>query len=90
MPRYIDADKINYTTWVVGRDENAGYSTIAFKSDIDQVPTADVVKVVRCKDCRHFRKIVDMITYCAISGAQIWDDDYCSYGEREENNDEKQ
>ena len=42
MARYIDADKIDYTVTVVGRDENAGYRAVAFESDIDEMPTADV------------------------------------------------
>ena len=45
MARYIDADKIAYTEDVVGRDEYAGYKTIAFKKNIDAIPTADVAEV---------------------------------------------
>lgn len=59
MSRYIDADKIDYTMASVywGKD-NKGRDTyrrtfVAFKSDIDELPTADVVEVVRCKDCKH-------------------------------------
>lgn len=84
MPRYIDANKISYTTCVVGQDENAGYRTVAFKSDVDETPTADVVEVLRCKDCRCSRGFKGTIIYCARSGAHIYDDDYCSYGERKE------
>jgi hypothetical protein len=43
MPRYIDADNIDYTVTMVGRDEYAGYRAVAFESDIDAMPTADVV-----------------------------------------------
>lgn len=43
MARYIDAENIDYTETVVGRDEYAGYRTVAFKSDIDDIPTAAVV-----------------------------------------------
>lgn len=43
MARYIDADKIDYTVTMVGRDEYAGYRAVAFESDIDEIPTADVV-----------------------------------------------
>ena len=42
MARYIDADKIDYRFTVVGADENAGYRAVAFESDIDEIPTADV------------------------------------------------
>ena len=43
MARYIDADKIDYKFIMVGMDENAGYRAVAFESDIDEIPTADVV-----------------------------------------------
>jgi hypothetical protein len=43
MARYIDADKIDYKFIMVGQDEYAGYRAIAFESDIDELPTADVV-----------------------------------------------
>ena len=54
---------------------------------IDTIPTADVVEVVRCKDCRYWQdnnggyphpecRWIDDETPNA--------DDYCSFGEREE------
>lgn len=43
MARYIDADKIDYKVIMVGQDEYAGYRSVAFESDIDEMPTADVV-----------------------------------------------
>ena len=45
MPRYIDADKIDYTVTIVGEAEYAGYRAVAFESDIDEIPTADVMEV---------------------------------------------
>lgn len=53
------------------------------------VPTADVVEVVRCKDCKHF---------CPYEGEEhkgdcaelvglescVYEDDFCSYGERKD------
>lgn len=43
---------------------------------------ADVVQVVRCKDCTHWGD-----TSCQIKVSQygLEPDDFCSYGEREEN-----
>ena len=49
---------------------------------INQFPAADVVEVVRCKDCRHYDKGAcwDQDAY-----GRCWrEDDYCSYGERKE------
>lgn len=69
-----------------------GLSTLAFKWLIDALiecyktfPEADVVEVVRCKDCRMF---VDnksaLTTYCTreCKNLNVKPDDFCSYGER--------
>lgn len=77
MSRYIDADKIEYTARYVGMDEFAGWQTIAFKSDIDKIPTADVVEVRhgrwvgmdgdKCSECGHLLSdIMDADSYYAI------------------------
>jgi hypothetical protein len=56
---------------------------------IEDVPTADVVKVVRCKDCKYFTKemIADSLECICKSIQGMVDpspDFYCSYGERKE------
>ena len=64
--------------------------------EIDNAPTVDAVEVVRCKDCKHFDKlfkgegVINKIGICylrkeeQIETAQSCDD-YCSYGERKDN-----
>ena len=48
-------------------------------------PTADVVEVVRCKDCRHGSKCTDGYYTCRVDHRLAHDeDDFCSYGERKE------
>lgn len=48
---------------------------------LDEIPAADVVPVVRCKDCKHY----DIGGSCIICGFQSRKpDDFCSYGERKE------
>ena len=55
-------------------------------------PAADVVEVVRCKDCKHRRDDEDFVRghYCvkrpSNGGYFCEDDDFCSYGERRDNN----
>lgn len=46
-------------------------------------PTADVVEVVRCKDCRYYKHTVigDQMA-CVRQTAYKKPTDYCSYGER--------
>ena len=50
------------------------------------MPTADVVEVVRCKDCKHHRTLKDGGVQCErIDGLLMTKpNDYCSYGERRE------
>ncbi len=56
-------------------------------SKIDSAPAADVVEVVRCKDCKHLM-FSDMYGECSQAHMGIVrPDDFCSYGERGENND---
>ena len=53
-------------------------------SKIDSAPAADVVEVVRCKDCKHLM-FSDMYGECSQAHMGIVrPDDFCSYGERED------
>lgn len=94
MPRYIDADALIAEYDRVHEGAPGG----ARKLMVD-APTAEVVEVVRCKDCRCWERIgIDPITnytfgYCR---HYQWQDeensretdgqDYCSYGERRKEN----
>ena len=60
--------------------------------DVKEIPAADVVEVVRCKDCKHAKMHIDIIgdphLFCC-NGRSIYRikvdlDDFCSYGERKE------
>ena len=50
---------------------------------VDEVPVADVVEVVRCKDCIQ-ADIVDDCVYCNYYDSFRSFVDYCSCGERKE------
>lgn len=63
------------------------YRTVASK---EYVPAADVVEVVRCKDCENWQtdwnpSIPDR-HYCAVIDSMMKANDFCSYGERREEN----
>lgn len=89
MSRYIDADKIPYVI-----SENGCLDDFAYRYDINEVPTADVVEVVRCKDCKHNPEnggeCDRSITHtgrdyvCEVNTYRYIGIDYCSYGERRE------
>lgn len=93
MPRYIDADfalqvyeeayEITETaTW-----NNPKQAEINKQSHdtviklINQTPTADVVEVVRCKDCKYFD---DSCGCCSHEDGlnRTCEDFFCSYGKR--------
>lgn len=103
MPRYIDADALS--DWIVNEPSKVGDKDIPLNNEydgstfrqieilghIDTMPTADVAKVVQCKDCKHYkrskvdpnrkmcwRKDVDGFLVCY----DFYPTDYCSYGER--------
>ena len=53
--------------------------------EIDEMPTADVVSVVRCKDCKYYRKMYKLCS-CRSDKFNVYlnDNDFCSYGERKD------
>jgi hypothetical protein len=58
--------------------------------DIDNAPTADVVEVVRCKDCKYWVEDKDFGMFCSHWGSTLTEsreNDFCSYGERRAGND---
>lgn len=81
MARYIDAEKAvaRFEACLWGKD----YDGVLAKSCIDDTPTADVVEVVRCKECIYWNR-----NYCHNTmryyGTKIFiqEDDFCSRGER--------
>ena len=56
-----------------------------FEAAILKIPAADVVPVVRCKDCRlRGREECAMFYRCECGEQHTWetDNDFCSYGEQ--------
>ena len=55
------------------------------KKEFDDFPTADVVEVTFCKDCRYYQdaKVNEKgFLICPASSMEIAEMDYCSYGQR--------
>lgn len=88
MARYIDAEKIPFFISPVHMSQHStSVEKIALASDIDKVPTADVVEVVRCKDCKYWQDNNDGYPHqnCKWHMDETPDEnDYCSSGERKE------
>lgn len=55
--------------------------------DILAIPAADVVEVVRCKDCKHRGKLYrsHLCDHPNALLSKVTDDDFCSQGERRDN-----
>ena len=85
MPRYIDADELIF----IGLDNPDDDHLFEFvpKEFIDNAPTADVVEVVRCKDCIHHKPFMPCEDWrqeyiCDVFEWKSEDDDFCSFAER--------
>ena len=53
--------------------------------DFYSIPTADVVPVVRCMDCKHLVSVNvngKGIPTCRVSGMEVAPDEFCSRGEK--------
>lgn len=91
MPRYIDADRIDWRliipTNATTAEENMIYRA---RRLVESQSKADVVEVVRCKDCKWYKSIYSW--NCKEHKVCVRDsseppreqNDYCSYGERRE------
>lgn len=85
MSRYIDADALKEHMLKYGF-HSVDQTVTEFVEDT--LPTADVVEVVRCRDCK-YGEVDDMDfptqIFCRYNGND-WNEDnhYCSYGERRE------
>ena len=52
---------------------------------VEDAPISDVVPVVRCKDCKNFTPKGMTYTWCDWWGVDPDEDDFCSHGERKDN-----
>lgn len=63
-----------------------GYDAIEISAEVEYTPTADVVEVVRCKDCMAKNQISNLEPFaCTRNNILVYDNCFCSYGRRKEN-----
>ena len=93
MKRYIDVDalieRIKRDVVTLSPDAAEAKEFMLDHLDMERfVPTADVVEVVRCRDCKHLEIDDEGFTYCCASTGLDGKlpNDYCSRGERREEN----
>ena len=81
MTEYIDREEINEAMKEVCDDPSCPmYVAAEIAQIIDCAPAADVVPVVRCKECTHLYGA--MCVVCGLLPRKP--DDFCSYGERKD------
>lgn len=97
MSRYIDAEallkdlkeELEIDSPMLNEVENKWIDKgirIAIK-DVKRFPTADVVEVVRCRDCKYSEIDENGNTWCTFYNGKIREmpNGYCWHGERREN-----
>ena len=80
------------TSWAENVCEAQHKRLLEIVNAIYNAPTVDAVPVVRCKDCIHRRTtgrppfVVFVCSHNKGLGDNVKDDDFCSYGEKREDN----
>lgn len=96
--RLIDANAYKHILegWISGMNsgddeqENAeGSAIFSCICQLDDTPTVEAEPVVRCKDCKHgdYDSKPDGVMVCLRTKDGFWwkETDFCSYGERKDN-----
>ena len=92
MKRYVDVDKVLETAKEYEKDfaryilKRNVCGLVKINKILEDTPTADVVEVVRCKDCRHAKPcdVIKNWCVCDIYGTTKAPYHFCSCGERRE------
>ena len=75
---YIDREAANLALAEQGFDWDKAKQALA------SVPAADVVPVVRCKDCENAENECGGMIICRVYKHIMWLQDFCSYGKRKD------
>lgn len=83
MSRYIDADELKE---LYEGCEDLKVKCAVVLLNIDDIPTADVAEVVRCKDCEHFDTTNCSYDcgWCDVWNIGRFEDGYCDKGKKVE------
>lgn len=87
MAEYTDKDKLLNAIECIDISDCTDIDDIFIEIErtIDEHPTADVVEVVRCKECKNHNR--PRLGYCSMTLCLVNSDDFCSYGKRKGGND---
>lgn len=87
MSKYIEADALKANCYIIVGDTTIGWRDYVTFHEIDSAPSIDIVF---CKECKHrirdddFQEKRICLLRRANGGKFCKDNDFCSYGERED------
>ena len=91
MAEYIEREAaFDAITDIAGKTSTHSAYEAVWKSarTLKKIPAADVVPVVRCKDCKYAYinsfSAASGVALCSSSAKVMQQDDFCSYGERKD------
>ena len=79
MGKYVDIEELKKVTH---EKLCLDFTKIILDNIIDEMSSDDIVKVIRCKDCKKY--IEPYCTRFIVAMQTVTDNDFCSYGERKE------
>ena len=91
MAQYIESEAVNKLLQKeIERTWHRVWGSVIWElyHKISQIPTADVVEVVRCGQCKHATEdiMVEGVCYCHKIQQGMFVDGFCNYGERRSGN----
>lgn len=87
MDEYIDREAaLDAITDLAGKVSTRSAYEAVWKSArvLEKIPTADVVPVVRCKDCENAQNECGGMIICRVYKHIMWLQNFCSYGKRKD------
>lgn len=79
---WIEKHKITVPIAQIETDDEVIYREVVFTDK--GIPTTEAELMIYCKNCKHFEQIAEGWNRCYIYGTSVRPDDYCSTGERRE------
>lgn len=88
MAEYIDRAnliaRIEYYVTHTPEDKGEHYAYSVMLNEVLNCPAADVVPVVRCKDCKNAQNECGGMIICRVYKHIMWLQNFCSYGKKKD------
>lgn len=84
MPEYIEREVALKIVTDMMCDCNVTHKGRAIRRNIKQIPIADVVEVVRCKDCKYWHNDTDCRNVNGLHSVVLNGERFCASGQKKE------